>query len=57
MEDVKAYTWKGLAEQDKISKKSAKKFEPLMPKNKWGVNNKGRDTTQSFQAKEKKQWL
>jgi len=38
---VKANTWKELVEQAEIVEKSAKKFEPSMPKAKWGVNNKG----------------
>ena len=37
---VKAHTWKGLVQ---IAEKSDKKFEPLVPKNKWRVNTKGRD--------------
>jgi len=32
---------KKAVEQAEIAKKSAKKFEPSMPKEKWGVNNKG----------------
>ena len=47
------HTWKKLVEQAKIAEKLAKKFEPFVPKNKCGVNNKGRDTTQSSQAKGK----
>ena len=53
MEAVKAHTWKELVEQVEIAKKSAKKFEPSVPKNKWVVNTKGRDTTQSSQSKGK----
>ena len=33
---VKAHTWKELVEQAEIVEKSAKKFEPSMPKDKWG---------------------
>ena len=47
---VKAQTWKAFVKQAEIAKKSAKKFEPFVPKNKWGVNNKGCDTAQSFQT-------
>ena len=50
---VKVHTWKELVEHAEIAEKSAKKFEPSVPKNKWGVNTKGRDTTQSSQSKEK----
>ena len=51
---VKAHTWKELGEQAEIPKKSAKKFEPSIPKDKWGVNNKEcRDMAQSSQAKGK----
>jgi len=50
---VKAHTWKELVEQAEIAKKSTKKFEPSVPKNKWGVNTKGRDATQSSQSKGK----
>ena len=50
---VKAHMWKELVQQAEIAKKSAKKFEPSVPKNRWGVNNKERDTTQSFQSKGK----
>ena len=50
---VKAHTWKKLVEQAEIAEKSAKKFEPSVPKNKWGVNTKGRDATQSSQSKRK----
>jgi len=46
---VKAYTWKELVKQAKIAEKLAKKFEPSVPKNKWGVSTKGRDATQSSQ--------
>ena len=42
---VKAHTWKNLVEQAEIVEKSAKKFEPSVPKNKWGVNTKERDAT------------
>jgi len=38
---VKARTWKELVEQSKITKKLAKKFEPSVPKNKWGSTTKG----------------
>ena len=51
---VKAYTWKKLIEQAEIAEKSAKKFEPSMPKSKWEVNNKGRgEVAQSSQSKGK----
>jgi len=46
---VKAHTWKDLVEQAEIAEKSAKKFEPSIPKNKWGVNIKGRNAAQSSQ--------
>ena len=38
---VKAHTWKELVEQAEIAEKSAKKFEPSVPRSKWGANNKG----------------
>ena len=38
---VKTHTWKELVKQAEIAEKSAKKFEPSMPKDKWGANNKG----------------
>jgi len=45
---VKAHTWKELVEHAEIAEKSAKKFEPSTPKDKWGMNNKGRsDMAQS----------
>ena len=50
---IKAHTWKKLVGQDEIVEKSAKKSELSVPKNKWGVNIKGRDTTQSSQFKGK----
>ena len=50
---VKAYTWKELIKQAKIAEKLAKKFEPSVPKNKWGVNTKGHDAAQSFRSKGK----
>jgi len=50
---VKANTWKELVEQAEIADKSAKKFEPSVPKNKLGVNTKGRDAAQSSQSKGK----
>ena len=50
---VKACTWKELVEQAEIAEKSAKKFEPSVPKKKWGVNTKGRDAAQSSQPKGK----
>ena len=34
---VKDHTWKKLIEQAEIAVKSVKTFEPLVPKNKWGV--------------------
>ena len=40
---VKAHTWKAFVKQAEIAEKSAKKFEPSVLKNKWGVNTKGRD--------------
>jgi len=51
---VKDRTWKELVDQAEIAKKLAKKFEPSVPKSKWGVNNKGLDTAQSYQSKGKK---
>jgi len=39
---VKTHTWKELVEQAEIAEKLAKKFEPSIPKGKWGVNNIGR---------------
>jgi len=51
---VKAHTWKELVEQAEIAEKSAKKFEPSIPKGKWGMNNEGRsEMVQSSQAKGK----
>jgi len=50
---IKAHTWKELAEQVEIVEKSAKKFKPSVPKNKWGVNTKGSDAAQSSQSKGK----
>ena len=38
---VKAHTWEKLIEQAEIAEMSVKKFEPSMPKGKWGINNKG----------------
>jgi len=38
---VKANTWKELIEQVEIAEKSAKKFEPPVPKNKWEGQHKG----------------
>ena len=37
---VKAHTWKDLIGQAEIAEKSAKKFEPSMPKGKWGMHIK-----------------
>jgi len=37
---VKAHTWKELVDQAEIAEKSAKKFEPSIPKGKWGVSKK-----------------
>ena len=34
MGDVKAHTWKEIVEQSEIAEKSAKKFEPSVPKGK-----------------------
>ena len=52
---VKAHTWKELVGQAEITEKSTKKFELSTPKNKWGMNNKGRgEMAQSSQAKGKK---
>jgi len=48
---VKAHTLKEPIEQAEIAKKSTKKFEPSVPKNKWGVNTKGRNAAQSSQSK------
>ena len=50
---VKAHTWKDLVEQAEIAEKSAKKFEPSVLKNKWGVNTNERDAAQSSQSKGK----
>ena len=50
---VKANTWNELVEHSEIAEKSAKKFESSVPKNKWGVGTKGRDTAQSSQSKGK----
>jgi len=50
---VKAHTWKELVEQAEIAEKSAKRFEPSVPKNKWEVNTKGCDAAQSSQSKRK----
>ena len=51
---VKVHTWKELVEQVEIAEKSAKKFEPSIPKGKWGKNNIGRDEmAQSSQTKGK----
>ena len=51
---VKAHNWKELVEQAEVAEKSAKKFEPSIPKDKWGMNNKGHgDMTQSSQTKGK----
>jgi len=52
---IKTHTWKEHVEQAEIAEKLAKKFEPFAPKNKWRVNNKGHDATQSSQAKGKEQ--
>ena len=51
---VKTHTWKELVEKAEIAEKSAKKFEPSVPKNKWGVNTKGHDAARSSQSKGKK---
>ena len=53
-EAVKTHTWKELVEQAEIVEKSAKNFEPSVPKNKWRVNTKGWDAAQSSQPKGKK---
>ena len=53
MRAVKAHTWKELVEQAEIVEKLVKKFEPSVPKNKWGVNTNGRDAAQSSQSKGK----
>ena len=50
---IRAHTWKEFVEQAEIAEKSAKKFEPSVPKNKWGVNTKGHDAAQPFQSKRK----
>ena len=50
---VKAHTWKELVEQAEIAEKSAKKFEPSAPKDKWGMNKARGDMAQSSQAKGK----
>ena len=54
MEAVKAHTWKELVEQAEIAEKSAKKFEPSVPKNKWRVNTKEHNAAQSSKSKGKK---
>jgi len=46
MVDVKAHTWKEFVEQAEIAEKSTKKFEPSVPKDKWGASTKGRNATQ-----------
>ena len=48
---VKALTWKELVEQAEIAEKSAKKFEPSVLKNKWGVNTKRNGAAQSSRSK------
>jgi len=53
MGDVKAHTWKELVKQAEIAEKSAKKFEPPVPKNKWGGNTMGCDAAQFSQSKGK----
>ena len=53
MEAMNVHTWKELVEQAKIAEKLAKKFEPLIPKNKWWGSTKVRDATHFFQPKEK----
>ena len=45
---VKAHTWKELVDQTAIAEKLAKKFEPSIPKGKWGMNNKGRNEMTVF---------
>ena len=50
---VKAHIWKKLVKEAKMAEKSAKKFEPSVPKNKWGVNTKGSNAAQSSQSKGK----
>ena len=50
---VQDHMWKKLVEQAEKAEKSAKKFEPSVPKNKWRFNNKGCDTAQSSQFKGK----
>jgi len=54
MRAIKAHTWKELVEQAEINEKSAKKFEPSVRKNTWGVNTKGCDAASSSQPKGKK---
>ena len=51
---VKADKLKEFIEQAEIAEKSTKKFEPSVPKNRWGVNTKGRGVAQSSQLKGKK---
>jgi len=53
MRAIKVHTWKEFVKQAEIAEKSAKKFKPSVPKNKWGVNTKGRDAAQSSQPKGK----
>jgi len=50
---IKAHTWKEHVEQAEKAEKSAKKFEPPVPKNKWRVNTKGRDAAQPSQSEGK----
>jgi len=51
---VKAHTWEELVVQAEIAEKSAKKFEPSIPKGKWDMNNKrSSEMAQSSQAKGK----
>ena len=51
---IKAHTWKKLVEQAEIAEKMAKKFEPSVLENKWGVNTKGRDADQPSELKGKR---
>jgi len=53
IEAIKEHTWKELVEQAKRAKKSTKKFDSSVPKNRRGANNKAPDIAQSSQAKKK----
>ena len=50
---VKTRTWKELVEQSEIAEKSAKMFEPSVPRINGGVSTEGCDAAQFFQPKGK----